>query len=213
MLTRRIISLKPFPVSISTRSKATSASPTSNSTSPYGDVNLSNRRVMKRIVQGKARPAIFYQFETLVEMSDGSVIKRYSQAPKDEIRMINDQRNNLMWNPNNNDLRNGGIGGLGGDLQAKGKINKFKQKFANSFEEEEEEVGKQSKEGKEEKEKKVEGEGEGEGEVDEEAIRRKQLELQKARDEELFELMGENAEEVVGGEKLYDKKADKKRFK
>ena len=46
----------------------------------------------------KARPAIFYQFETLVEMSDGSVIKRYSQAPKDEIRMINDQRNNLMWN-------------------------------------------------------------------------------------------------------------------
>lgn len=132
---------------------------------------------MKRIVQGKARPAIFYQFETLVEMSDGSVIKRYSQAPKDEIRMINDQRNNLMWNPNNNDLRNGGIGGLGGDLQAKGKINKFKQKFANSFEEEEEEVGKQSKEGKEEKEKKVEGEGE--GEVDEEAIRRKQLELQK----------------------------------
>ena len=213
MLTRRIISLKPFPVSISTRSKATSASPTSNSTSPYGDVNLSNRRVMKRIVQGKARPAIFYQFETLVEMSDGSVIKRYSQAPKDEIRMINDQRNNLMWNPNNNDLRNGEIGGLGGDLQAKGKVNKFKQKFANSFEEEEEGVGKQSKEGKEEKEKKVEGEGEGEGEVDEEAIRRKQLELQKARDEELFELMGENAEEVVGGGKLYDKKADKKRFK
>lgn len=210
MLTRRIISLKPFPVSISTRSKATSASPTSNSTSPYGDVNLSNRRVMKRIVQGKARPAIFYQFETLVEMSDGSVIKRYSQAPKDEIRMINDQRNNLMWNPNNNDLRNGEIGGLGGDLQAKGKINKFKQKFANSFEEEEEGVGKQSKEGKEGKEeKKVEGEGE----VDEEAIRRKQLELQKARDEELFELMGENAEEVVGGGKLYDKKADKKRFK
>ena len=51
---------------------------------------------MKRIVQGKARPAIFYhQFETLVEMSDGSVIKRYSQAPKDEIRMINDQRNNF----------------------------------------------------------------------------------------------------------------------
>ena len=41
----------------------------------------------------------------------------------------------LMWS-NNNDLRNGGIGGLGGDLQAKGKVNKFKQKFANSFEEE-----------------------------------------------------------------------------
>ena len=201
MLTRRILSLKPFPVSISTRSNVCFSHIQFNF--PYGDVNLSNRRVMKRIVQGKARPAIFYQFETLVEMSDGSVIKRYSQAPKDEIRMINDQRNNLMWNPNNNDLRNGGIGGLGGDLQAKGKINKFKQKFANSFEEEEEEVGKQSKEGKEGKEeKKVEGEGE----VDEEAIRRKQLELQKARDEELFELMGENAEEVVGGGKLYDKK-------
>lgn len=164
---------------------------------------------MKRIIQGKARPAIFYQFETLIELSDGSVIKRYSQAPKDEIRMINDQRNNLIWNPNNNDLINGG--GLGGgDLQAKGKINKFKLKFANSFEEGE----------REEQQKEVvvdegegEREGEGEGEVDEEIIRRKQLELQKARDEELFELMGENAQEVDGGGKLYDKKADKKRFK
>jgi len=58
-----------------------------------GDVHLSNRRVMRKIKLGKARPAIFHQFETLVELSDGSVIKRRSQAPKDDIRIINDKRN------------------------------------------------------------------------------------------------------------------------
>lgn len=88
-----------------------------------GDVHLSNRRVMRKIKLGKARPAIFHQFETLVELSDGSVIKRRSQAPKDEIRMINDQRNSTLWNPNRSDL-------VTVDPNATGKINKFKQRFA-----------------------------------------------------------------------------------
>lgn len=87
-----------------------------------GDVHLSGRRVMRKIKLGKARPAIFYQFDTLVELSDGSVIKRWSQAPKDEIRMINDQRNSLLWNQNRSDLATS-------DPNAAGKINRFKQKF------------------------------------------------------------------------------------
>ncbi|ABN68117.1 predicted protein [Scheffersomyces stipitis CBS 6054] len=97
-----------------------------------GDVNLSSRRVMRKIRLGKARPAIFYQFDTLVELSDGSVIKRRSQAPKDEIRMITDQRNSALWNPNRSDLSTS-------DPNATGKINKFKQRFA-SFSGEEEPV-------------------------------------------------------------------------
>ncbi|CAH6718817.1 54S ribosomal protein L36, mitochondrial [[Candida] jaroonii] len=92
-----------------------------------GDVHLSGRRVMRKIKLGKARPAIFHQFETLVELSDGSVIKRRSQAPKDEIRMLNDQRNSTLWNPHRSDL-------ISVDPNAAGKVNKFKQRFA-SFDE------------------------------------------------------------------------------
>ena len=89
---------------------------------------------MRKIKLGKARPTIFHQFETLVELSDGSVIKRRSQAPKDEIRMINDQRNSLLWNPHRSDL-------VTVDPNATGKINKFKQRFGN-FDEQESGQGK-----------------------------------------------------------------------
>lgn len=81
---------------------------------------------------GKARPAIFHQFDTLVELSDGSVIKRRSQAPKDELRMINDQRNSPLWNPNRSDL-------VTADPNATGKVNKFKKRFSQFQAEEAEE--------------------------------------------------------------------------
>lgn len=97
-----------------------------------GDVHLSNRRVMRKIKLGKARPAIFHQFDTLIELSDGSVIKRRSQAPKDEIRMISDQRNHPLWNPNRSDLSVA-------DPNATGKISKFNQRFASFAAEVEEE--------------------------------------------------------------------------
>lgn len=93
-----------------------------------GEVNLSSRRVMKKIQLGKARPAIFHQFDVLVELSDGSVVKRRSQAPKDEIRMISDQRNSALWNPFRSDLTTG-------DPNARGKVSKFKQKY-NTFDNE-----------------------------------------------------------------------------
>ncbi|CAD1811853.1 hypothetical protein FOB58_003946 [Candida parapsilosis] len=165
--------------------------------SMVGEVNLSSRRVMRKIKLGKARPAIMYQFDTLVELSDGSVIKRRSQAPKDEIRMINDQRNSLRWNPHRADLDTS-------DLTATGKIGKFRSKYAGFSGEVETASGKEMKNTEAEKELSLE---------EEEALKSKEKELNKARDQELFDLMGENAEEIVGGGKLYDRKADKKRFK
>lgn len=80
-------------------------------------------RPLKKIAIGKARPAIYHKFNTYVELSDGSVIQRRSQYPKEEIRMISDQRNTPLWNQSKPD-----ISLL--DAESKGKLNKFKSKFA-----------------------------------------------------------------------------------
>lgn len=84
--------------------------------------SLSKKRVMNTIRMGKARPAIFHQFETFVELSDGSVVRRRSQAPKDEVRMISDQRSSTLWNPTRDDLDDT-------DPNAVGKVDKFKKRF------------------------------------------------------------------------------------
>lgn len=147
-----------------------------------GDVHLSNRRVMRKIKLGKARPAIFHQFETLVELSDGSVIKRRSQSPKDEVRMINDQRNSALWNPHRSDLASI-------SANATGKVNKFKQRFS-SFDQNDanEDVG-----------------------ADENAeANEASPEQVKTKHDDYIELMGHNVEEVRGG-KLLDKKLNKKK--
>ncbi len=81
------------------------------------------QRPLKKIRIGKARPAIYYKFNTFIELSDGSVIRRRSQYPKEELRMISDQRNNPLWNPSKPD-----VSLL--DAEAKGKLSKFKAKFA-----------------------------------------------------------------------------------
>lgn len=81
------------------------------------------RRPLKKIKIGKARPAIYYKFNTQVELSDGSVVTRRSQYPKDELRMITDQRNNPLWNASKPDASLL-------DAESKGKLNKFKSKFA-----------------------------------------------------------------------------------
>ncbi|KAK6205453.1 uncharacterized protein RJT21DRAFT_117935 [Scheffersomyces amazonensis] len=95
----------------------------SRNVSMSGEVTLSNRRIMRKIKMGKARPAIFYQFDTLVELSDGSVVRRRSQAPKDEIRMISDQRNSELWNPHRSDL-------VSVDPNSAGKIQKFNERYS-----------------------------------------------------------------------------------
>ncbi|SMN18006.1 similar to Saccharomyces cerevisiae YBR122C MRPL36 Mitochondrial ribosomal protein of the large subunit [Maudiozyma saulgeensis] len=89
------------------------------------------RRPMKKIKLGKARPAIYHQFEVAVEMSDGSVVMRKSQFPKAEVRLIQDQRNNPLWNTSRSDL-------IVVDANAAGSIDKFKQKYSSIFSVEEE---------------------------------------------------------------------------
>ncbi|CCE61318.1 hypothetical protein TPHA_0A02360 [Tetrapisispora phaffii CBS 4417] len=84
------------------------------------------KRPLKKIRLGKARPAIYYQFDVKVELSDGSVIKRRSQFPKDEIRLIQDQRNNILWNKSRTDL-------VVVDANAGGSMDKFKQKYSSIF--------------------------------------------------------------------------------
>lgn len=99
----------------------------SNKVAMANEVHLSTKRIRTKIKMGKARPAIFHQFDTLVELSDGSVIRRRSQAPRDEMRMMVDQRNHPLWNPHS-DVE-------AADVDATGKVSKFKEKFA-QFEEE-----------------------------------------------------------------------------
>lgn len=84
------------------------------------------RRPLKKIRLGKARPAIYYKFDTQVELSDGSVITRRSQFPKDEIRLIQDQRNNPLWNMSRDDL-------VVVDANSGGSMDKFKQKYSSIF--------------------------------------------------------------------------------
>lgn len=175
------------------RSKSVIPKGNPNATVP-SDVSLSGRRVMRKIRLGKARPAIFHQFDTLVELSDGSVIKRFSQAPKDEIRMINDQRTSSLWNPHRDDLKSSDL------LTETGKIGRFRSKYGTSFEDQED---KKDEKRTEDKELTVE---------EEEKLRQLEQEKTKKKNDELFAMMGENAEEIVGGQ-LYDKKSDKKRFK
>lgn len=146
-----------------------------------GDVHLSNRRVMRKIKLGKARPAIFHQFETLVELSDGSVIKRRSQAPKDEIRMINDQRNSTLWNPHRSDLASI-------NPNATGKVNRFKQRFSSFEQKDDQEVA----------------------DVQTENSADSENNQTKSKHDDYIELMGHNVEEVKGG-KLLDKKSNKKK--
>ncbi|RLV95206.1 54S ribosomal protein L36 mitochondrial [Spathaspora sp. JA1] len=153
------------------------------------EVQLSNRRVMRKIRMGKARPAIFYQFDTLVELSDGSVIKRRSQAPKDEIRMISDQRNSSLWNPTRSDLLV--------DQTQTGKVSKFRSRYGNYDE-------KSAAEDQEQDQEKVSAEEM----TEEQREQARQLAAEKER--EFMEFMGKDAEIITHG-KLYDRKADKKK--
>ena len=84
------------------------------------------RRPVRKIPVGKARPAIYYQFDVAVELTDGSVVMRRSQYPQDEIRLIQDQRNNPFWNPSRDDL-------VDVDPNSVGNIEKFKQRYSGMF--------------------------------------------------------------------------------
>lgn len=84
------------------------------------------RRPVKKIPPGRARPAIYYQFDVAVELTDGSVVMRRSQYPQEELRLIQDQRNNPYWNPSREDL-------VDVDPNSVGNIEKFRQRYSGMF--------------------------------------------------------------------------------
>ncbi|CAI4059897.1 hypothetical protein SUVZ_04G3360 [Saccharomyces uvarum] len=84
------------------------------------------RRPAKKIRLGKSRPAIYHQFDVKMELSDGSVVVRRSQYPKSEIRLIQDQRNNPLWNPSRDDL-------VIVDANSGGSLDKFKKRYSSMF--------------------------------------------------------------------------------
>ncbi|KAL6939939.1 hypothetical protein ACO0RG_003790 [Hanseniaspora osmophila] len=80
-------------------------------------------RMSKPIRPGHARPAFYYKFDVLVQLSDGSVIKRKSQYPKSEFKSLQDQRNTPLWNPARKDLVVLDVGS--------GKVDRFKERYSN----------------------------------------------------------------------------------
>ncbi|CCH45240.1 54S ribosomal protein L36, mitochondrial [Wickerhamomyces ciferrii] len=143
------------------------------------------RRPLKKIKLGKARPAIYYQFNCKTELSDGSVIIRRSQYPKDELRLIQDQRNHPLWNPNRVDLEVI-------DPNAGGRIARFKQKFS-QFDIEEN--------------IKQDLQQEGQEESNEEALKseKEEEDLDNLMMDEYLELLGQNVQEVQKGGKVQTK--------
>ncbi|BAP74005.1 54S ribosomal protein L36 [Kluyveromyces marxianus] len=98
------------------------------STGAYHGVNQVSlpKRPLRKIRLGKARPAIYYKFDVQVELSDGSVITRRSQFPKNEIRLIQDQRNSPLWNQSRDGM-------VMMDANSSGRVDKFKQKYGSVY--------------------------------------------------------------------------------
>jgi ribosomal protein L31 len=131
------------------------------------------KRPQKKIHLGKARPAIYYKFNCKTEFSDGSVVVRRSVFPKDELRLIQDQRNTPLWNPNRVDLDVV-------DANAGGRMEKFKQKFAQFS---------------------AETQASDDAEKTKQATESKSEEVEEQVDDYL-DLLGENVQEVQKGGKL-----------
>lgn len=150
------------------------------------------RRPARKIRLGKARPAIYHQFDVLVELSDGSVIKRRSQFPKNEIRLIQDQRNNPLWNPSRTDL-------MVVDANASGKVDRFKQRYSSIFSMQDEVTAQNAKdEGSQSSAPKNEAEGDSHAEPQEEFGM-----------DDYLSLLDDNTRQIKTG-KLATKKKDKK---
>ncbi|KAK9456014.1 hypothetical protein V1511DRAFT_250766 [Dipodascopsis uninucleata] len=83
---------------------------------------LSSRRPKRKYKFGETRPAIYYNFDCLVELSDGSTYVRQSQYPRVEWRYLRDQRVHPLWNPQVEGLKTV-------QSETGGKISKFNKKY------------------------------------------------------------------------------------
>lgn len=91
---------------------------------PRGGKSLVPRRVPRKLRVGDVRPAIYHKFEHVVELSDGSTIKRKSQFSRLEWKYLADQRNTPLWNPSLPDLQ-------AQELDEAGRLAKFRKRFGN----------------------------------------------------------------------------------
>jgi len=155
--------------------------------SNQNSVDTLPRRPMKKIKLGKARPAIYHQFNCKTELSDGSVVIRRSQYPKEELRMIQDQRNHPLWNPFREDL-------VVVDANAGGKMARFKQRYSQFAVEEDI---------KEDIEKRQAAEGK--APASEESKEENENDVDAMMMDEYLELLGQNVQEVQKGGKLSTK--------
>lgn len=91
---------------------------------PRGGKSLVPRRVPRKLRVGDVRPAVYHKFEQVIELSDGSTIKRQSQFPRLEWKYLSDQRNTPLWNPSFPDLQ-------AQKLDEAGRLAKFRKRFGN----------------------------------------------------------------------------------
>ncbi|SCU97304.1 LAFA_0G10836g1_1 [Lachancea sp. 'fantastica'] len=149
------------------------------------------KRPLKKIKLGKARPAIYHKFDVQVELSDGSVITRRSQFPKSQIRLIQDQRNNPLWNESRDDL-------VVVDANAGGRLDKFKQKYDQVFNFESTSSKQPAAEARKPEEGKTETKTKEDQDEDEFGM------------DDYMSLLDDSAQQVQSGGKLATKKRDKK---
>lgn len=89
---------------------------------PPGSRSILEKRLPRRLKVGETRPPIYYKFDCVVELSDGSTVTRRSQFPKVEWRYLADNRTNPRWNPTRKTTG-------GTETDSAGRVAKFKQKF------------------------------------------------------------------------------------
>lgn len=164
-----------------------------------------HKRPLKKIGLGKARPAIYYKFNCATEYSDGAVVIRRSQYPKDELRLIQDMRNSPLWNSTRTDLEVV-------DANAGGRLEKFKQKFAQfAVKEDTEETSKPSSVDSKNKTEKKSETKEASAKETEEPVKEAKSEGDGFMLDDYLELLGQNVQEVQKGGKLAVKQKGKKK--
>ncbi|KAK9476409.1 hypothetical protein V1514DRAFT_337058 [Lipomyces japonicus] len=94
---------------------------------------IQSRKPKRKYRYGETRPAVYYEFDCLVELSDGSTYTRRSQFPRNEWRYLFDQRVHPTWNPN--------VPGLAGPQTVEGgRMARFVERLSKSQGENAEEV-------------------------------------------------------------------------
>ncbi|ODV64423.1 mitochondrial 54S ribosomal protein bL31m, partial [Ascoidea rubescens DSM 1968] len=151
-------------------------------------------RLPRKIGLGKARPSIYYKFRCQVQLSDGSVIFRKSQFPKVNLKIINDQRNNGLWNPSK-----GALGQV--DQSGLDRLEKFNKRFGLFTPSKKESVSDKPETKKQTPDQSVKSQTKKEPEVESQSS--------EFSEDDYLSLLGENAQEVQSGGKLQTKKKGK----